>query len=159
MTEVTAYFKGVHTLTNRGQYRRWSTKDIKLFDEHGNCFFVFMHELLQYIQCKHFPKTHIIKLFFTWSCIIPCKVIGSLDVLGITTLPCSLVVSLHVSLYCLILNVPDTNTLVTHDTFTRSRSAVCVSFYMSVSSITQNVMNGLWWNLMEGSGVVKGTCT
>ena len=39
-------------------------------------------------------------------------------------------------------------------------SSVGLSFWwvcQSVSDITQNVMNGLWWNSMEESGMVKGT--
>ena len=34
---------------------------------------------------------------------------------------------------------------------------VFLSICVSVSNITQNIMNGLWWSFMEGSGVVKGT--
>ena len=30
---------------------------------------------------------------------------------------------------------------------------------LSVSNVTQQVMNRLWWNFMEGSGVVKGLNT
>ena len=34
--------------------------------------------------------------------------------------------------------------------------SVCLFVCVSVSNITQNVMNGLWWKIMEGSLVVTG---